>query len=239
MGYSENLAPENDDLFSLYAEKLAEQGLLVTAAKYCKGESTSSKILRDRLYRSKASQKCLEAMGGKVPEFPFSLAEVNQNPGASSARNQSKSRNAYGRSNGSNSVSYAPTGNSGYSQPQQQANQGYLQQGYNQMQQQAPVPSATAALPDGWMELQDPSSGRSYYANQTTGEVSWDKPQAVPAPAPTPTIAPVVTQATPQRQPKPSSKNAQMASKYGDGFVTSTTHAEVARKFGNVGTANP
>lgn len=43
-----------------------------------RGESVESKILRDRLYRSKASANCLAAMGGVAPEFPFSLADVKK-----------------------------------------------------------------------------------------------------------------------------------------------------------------
>eukprot|EP00536_Pseudo-nitzschia_multiseries_P003977 jgi/Psemu1/253120/estExt_Genewise1Plus.C_630102 len=221
-GSSENLAPEDEDLFSFYAEKLAEQGLLVTAAKYCRGDSPSSKILRDRLYRSRASHKCLAAMGGVAPEFPFSVADVKQNQRAATATStQPTSKRSHGRKNRSASSTAA------YSQ---------TQQSYSQPQQQAPAPAApSTALAPGWIELQDPSSGRPYYANQTTGEVSWDKPQAAPAPEPAPAPAPVVS------QPKPSvsSKNAKMASKYGDGFVTSASHPELASQYGNVGTSNP
>jgi hypothetical protein len=31
-------------------------------------------------------------------------------------------------------------------------------------------------LPPGWVETTDPTTGRAYYANATTGESSWDKP---------------------------------------------------------------
>jgi hypothetical protein len=31
-------------------------------------------------------------------------------------------------------------------------------------------------LPDGWVEADDPSSGQIYYYNETTGEISWDRP---------------------------------------------------------------
>jgi protein transport protein SEC31 len=220
-GFSESLTSEDEELFSSYAEKLAGQGLLVTAAKYCKGESISSKILRDRLYRSRASQKCLEAMGGKAPEFPFSLADVKQKQESSRNHYRNKSNRSYGSNNGANSVSHAPVGNTGYTQ-------------------QAPAAAVPAALPEGWIALQDPSSGRSYYANQTTGEVSWDKPQAAPVPGNTST--PVVAQPSPQVRSKPSSsssRNAKMASKYGDGFVSSASNPELASQYGNVGTSNP
>ncbi len=232
-GFSESLAPEDEDLFSFYAEKLAEQGQLVTAAKYCKGESASSKILRDRLYRSRASHKCLTAMGGKVPEFPFSLADVQQNQGSSRASNQKRS---YGRTNRNRAISSSSTRNTGYSQTQQRTQQ----QAYSQPQQQVPAPAASAALPDGWMELQDPSSGRPYYANQATGEVSWDRPEIPPVQAPA--SAPAVAEPPSRVKPKASSsnsRNAKMASKYGDGFVTSASHPELASQYGNVGTSNP
>ena len=233
-GFSESLAPEDEDLFCLYAEKLAEQGHLVTAAKYCRGESSSSKILRDRLYRSRASQKCLAAMGGKAPEFPFSISDVQQNQASSRPSSQSNSKRSYGRSNSNRSISRSSGSKTGYSQTQQHTQQ----QLYSQAQQQVSVSAVPTALKVGWAELQDPSSGRSYYANQTTGEVSWDKPEAAPAPA----SAPVVAQPSSKVRSKTSSstsRNAKMASKYGDGFVTSASHPELASQYGNVGTSNP
>ena len=39
------------------------------------------------------------------------------------------------------------------------------------------LPPQPAGLPAGWVEGRDPSSGRAYYANQTTGEVTWIKPE--------------------------------------------------------------
>lgn len=50
--------------------------------------SLESKILRDRLYRSRESPACLAALGS-APEFPFSLVQVNKAPaGYSSASSQ-------------------------------------------------------------------------------------------------------------------------------------------------------
>lgn len=31
----------------------------------------------------------------------------------------------------------------------------------------------------GWLKVPDPSSGRWYYANPATGEVSWELPEGV------------------------------------------------------------
>ena len=74
----------------------------------------------------------------------------------------------------------------------------------------------------------------TYYANQSTGETSWEKPQ------------PPVAQQPPQQQQystsKPTatpSKRETVVSKYGDGFVTSASHPELASQYGNVGTSNP
>jgi len=188
--------------------------------------------LRDRLYRSRASHKCLAAMGGEAPEFPYSLADVKQNQGSSRAHNQTKTKKGYRRSNSSRSVTHASAENIGCSQTQQQTQK----QSYSQTQQLPPVSAVPTALPAGWIELQDPSSGRSYYANQTTGEVSWEKPRAAPVPGPI--SAPVASQMI-SKPSLSSSRNAKMASKYGDGFVTSASHPELASQYGNVGTSNP
>jgi hypothetical protein len=76
VGPTSELCPEDAELFSMYSSKLAEQGLLVSAAKYSTPDSYEGKVLRDRLYRSKASPSCLAAMGGIAPEFPFTMTNV-------------------------------------------------------------------------------------------------------------------------------------------------------------------
>lgn len=90
----------------------------------------------------------------------------------------------------------------------------------------------------------------TYYANQTTGESSWEKPQA-PAPAPVPQVVPQPMPA-PAAQPSQDQpirdasvhstitpKKQTLASKYGDGFVTSASDPKLAHQYGNVGTGNP
>mmetsp|Transcript_24966 Transcript_24966/g.38177 ORF Transcript_24966/g.38177 Transcript_24966/m.38177 type:complete len:1050 (-) Transcript_24966:54-3203(-) len=233
-GESAVLEEKDAEIFAKYASKLAEQGLLVTAAKYCRGESQESKLLRDRLYRSKASPSCLAAMGNVPPEFPFDLSDVHSRAKRMAQKAQQKAQENYARQEAhqsASSISYSEQ------TPASQQNGTSAPVAAEPMAQQ---PAQDALLP-GWMALEDPSSGRYYYANQTTGEVTWDKPQAAPAaqpiaeaPAPTPQAAAVAP--TPNATP---SRTSHLASKYGDGFVTSASHPELASQYGNVGTSNP
>lgn len=48
----------------------------------------------------------------------------------------------------------------------------------------ATVQSYPAALPSGWEQVTDPSSGKPYYCNRTTGETSWTPPSAATSPTP-------------------------------------------------------
>ena len=132
-------------------------------------------------------------------------------------------------------------------EPAQQAyaaQQAQQQEAYaaHQQQQAAAVDSTASsadALPAGWMALQDPASGHYYYANQVTGEVTWERPQTAPAPQPA-----AVRAANPQPELQPTEASTpngrrsvnNLASKYGDGFVTSSSHPELASQYGNVGT---
>jgi len=172
----------------------------------------------------------------------------------------------------------------------------------------------TNELPQGWLALQDPSSGMTYYANQLTGQTQWEKPPAPLPPSPiygqtqqqqqsgyaqaqpqqqigyaqgqlqqqSSYAQPQPQQQTsysqaqplqsggyakaqqhqypsaqsqqepysqgqqqpqslPQRQPKASNgaNTGKLAALYGDGFVTSSSHPELAQQYGNYGTSNP
>lgn len=220
-----DLTPTVAEYFTSYAEALAEQGLFQAAAKYVSGDSQSSLVLKDRLYRSRESQKCLTELG-TAPVFPFeastSMARRPSTAGTASRRPSATVGSMHSRvSNGSQS-SLSSLG----------------------MSQRAlgTSPATTMdQLPSGWVALQDPTSGNTYFANQMTGETTWERPSLASVHAShqsrmpsTPTNSSVS-----QTSVDSSSKRQAIVSKYGDGFVTSASHPELASQYGNVGTTNP
>jgi len=128
-------------------------------------------------------------------------------------------------------------------QPQQQQ-MAQQEQSRMQQQQQQPEKPTTPSLPSGWVALQDPSSGMTYYANQNTGESSWDPPQPI-APKPE-TVSTNGHENANTMQPSVNGtasagvlKTQKVANKYGDGFVTSASNPRLAEQYGNIGTSNP
>lgn len=94
----------------------------------------------------------------------------------------------------------------------------------------------TSSLPSGWVALQDPTSGRTYYANQTTGESSWEMPQSQPAVSAPTTQQPSQPATSASNGTSTSGVSSKVANKYGDGFVTSASNPQLAERYGNVGT---
>jgi len=223
------LDPDVAELFSTYAKVLSEQGLFPTAAKYSRGESLEARTLRDRLYRSVDHQFCAAVLGA-VPEFPFTLEKVIT---TTVAQPTQQAPVAADPTPVEPVAAMTQNGTSHVTQP---------------TMPQVPEQHAAPQLPPGWIALQDPSSGMTYYANQTTGETTWEMPRADPAmPTPMPAVAQPTMQShqvqSQQQQvtaaPANSTTPAKLASKYGDGFVTSASHPQLAQQYGNVGTSNP
>jgi protein transport protein SEC31 len=171
-------------------------------------------------------------MGGRAPEFPYDLSSFQQS--RAHKKSAQNTRRDYGRQASTNSS----------------ISTNYNQEALTLQQTMAPSVDSSNALPAGWVELQDPASGQTYYANQSTGETTWDRPQP-PQNQSRRTVSqvPIMTpvqehqrQAQAQSQSSTGSthsRNTKLASKYGDGFVSSASNPELASQYGNVGTSNP
>ena len=132
------LDPQISALFNEYSKLLAGQGLVDTAAKYCRPISQEGAELCDRLYNCGSGIACKQIIGTK-PQIPFQVQQINVAPKRPVAASTTAAPHLVGA-------------------PGTQAMDDVL-------------------LP-GWQALQDPSSGRTYYANMNTGESSWEKPVA-------------------------------------------------------------
>ena len=219
------LTPSVSGQFTKYAQALADQGLFREAAKYVSGDSEASLILKDRLYRSRESQKCLAELGSP-PAFPFTAAMSTRRPSAAGATGRRPSASAssmYSRISHDSQSSLSSLG-----QSQRSDAKGMV------------TDLSAEELPQGWVALQDPATGNTYYANQSTGETTWDRPQMPIVPKTHQARMPATpSNSTVSQSSVDSSKRQSIVSKYGDGFVTSASHPELASQYGNVGTTNP
>ncbi len=174
--------------------------------------------VRPATRKVKTSSKGRTAYGSSQSRQPTS--QVSSRNGSGPVSSTQKTQNA----NPSQPLSNGHANTSTYTQPA-------VYEG--QAAHSAPVEQ----LAPGWVEYQDPSSGRSYYANSTTGETRWEKPvsQTTAQPASDPYANQQVQHGSKMNQSAP----MKLASKYGDGFVTSASHPELAAQYGNVGTSNP
>jgi protein transport protein SEC31 len=247
------ITPEIGELYIKYAHALAEQGLLTTATKFCAGYSERSAVLRDRLYRSRASQRCYAVLGS-APEFPYAMVDVQQSRGQVMAQPKvqpmAESEEPYEQ--------HQHNAHELNQEQNQREQEMYRQEGVQGFDQAGSYGQQGASghdhqLPPGWVALQDPTSGNPYYANQTTGETTWDMPQSsfFAPPAQETYHAPCdagmdssVRSQKSQRsqttaQTATSMPKSTLVSKYGDGFVSSASNPALAYHYGNVGTANP
>ena len=251
---SHDLDDDVSNLFADYSKALANQGDLVSAAKYLKGSTKDTKELRDRIYRSRFGSFCPDLMASP-PDFPYNYVNVGV------------ARDLHGITLKQH-VAQTQQNQEQQQQPQEQQviqeNQSFVSKANAQVQQQQQpqqqeTQQSSSGLPLGWVALQDPGSGRTYYANQNTGETSWDPPVAASpalAPQPQPTYAQPAASPTYNSQPVANqmqhpqtngtvngtssvSTTQKVASKYGDGFVTSASNPQLAEQYGNVGTSNP
>lgn len=230
---------ETAELFAEYSSALASQGLLVAAAKYLRGNTQECRELRDRIYRSRMGQFCPDLIT-LPPEFPYNYVNVGV------------ARDLYGvtvKRSGADVVQHESKviepQHVNAVQQQKPQEQHIAQQDQSRVQQQQqPEQHPPPTLPPGWIALQDPSSGMTYYANQNTGESSWDPPQLM---APTPETVQTNGQenmSTIQTSVNGTAsagvlKTQKVANKYGDGFVTSASNPKLAEQYGNIGTSNP
>ena len=228
-----------------------------------RSQKQACKELQDRLYRSKDSQQCVKVLPG-TPEFPYQFINVKAAPVRPKARkvNTNSQRGAYNKtSQVRETTAHTATNGSGPMKSAQQTN--YIQTSTNNyasnangyasnsngytdtsVQQTAGHTTMTEQLAPGWVEYQDPNSGRSYYANTTTGATTWEKPVDQNAAVQQATTDSYTNNASTQavqqaQQPSRSNSPSKLASKYGDGFVTSASHPELGAQYGNVGTSNP
>merc|ERR1719253_446166 len=214
---------EISNLFADYSKALANQGLLVTAAKYLSGCDTQEcKELRDRIYRSRMGSFC-PAFTASPPEFPYDFVNVgvaNDLQGIT-VKQYSESQLTMQMQQPEQPFIQAAAADTTQTvtQIEPQSRQHQVQQSPQLQPTQSEGPNQT--LLPGWVAIQDPNSGQTYYANQSTGESSWEPPVAASAPEPQQGVA------------------ASIASKYGDGFVTSASNPQLAEQYGNVGTSNP
>jgi protein transport protein SEC31 len=246
----QDLPDELAKLFSQYAQTLAEQGLLSLAARYCKGTSMESRILRDRLYRSRSSHRCLAEMGSP-PEFPYVVETVSA---------QSQQLPSTSTSSRSSRASRAQPQRQAYETQQQSCAPQQISHGLvghpakaatsvaDSSYGASPAPATNSdTLPPGWFAIQDPASGMTYYANETTGETTWDRPVTAPKVTIVENMPNIGSSASTPMKDSASVKSttssvssaSKLVSKYGDGFVTSASHPELADQYGNVGTSNP
>lgn len=163
---TQDLGQETSQFFVEYASILAGQGRLDIASYFLKGSMQGESALADRLYHAG-----LKPVGSRPPLFPFSRVNV---PVYSAGNPAAMNQQAAGANRSTTNKN--PAAQSNAAQP---ARPGVT-----------PTPQQPAALPQGWLELVDPASGRTYYVNQATGKSQWERPP----PDPTPQVRPAPAQ---------------------------------------------
>ncbi len=190
------------------------------------------------MYRSKDSQQCIAVFPG-TPDFPYQFLDVKaaqirptvraKTVRAAHAEAHKSSQRASRSSLSSAAQQHTMTNGASLNGHSNIPSQQHAEYGNNS--------TYSEELAPGWVEYQDPSSGQNYYANTSTGETTWEKP--VIQPTQYTSLGASSSQNTVQATKSAQSTPMRLASKYGDGFVTSASHPELGAQYGNVGTSNP
>lgn len=245
---TDTLDRECSAYFSKYAELLAGQGRLSTALSYLKGQNLAENVLIDRLYH--AGEK---PAGSRPPSFPFPRTQVEPQPQSIATTPTGSTKVAAGAQAQQQQAAAAaagagvaqtvkPTAAAGAGAGARQPNRssanphaGNISFNPNPVAAAAAVPSPAPAaaspshgLPEGWIQLVDPSSNRPYYVYTPTGVSQWEPPApVVPTPAPAPAPAPLPTAANPS------------AAKFQAGGDSRATSAMSMGSLGPAATASP
>eukprot|EP00602_Paraphysomonas_sp_CaronLab_P004721 CAMPEP_0185020746 /NCGR_PEP_ID=MMETSP1103-20130426/3384_1 /TAXON_ID=36769 /ORGANISM="Paraphysomonas bandaiensis, Strain Caron Lab Isolate" /LENGTH=1052 /DNA_ID=CAMNT_0027551833 /DNA_START=113 /DNA_END=3271 /DNA_ORIENTATION=+ len=225
---SDDLGEDCSMYFAEYAKLLASQGKLDVAPNYLKGDHIEEQILRDRLYHGGS----VKPVGSRPPPFPFEKQSINMSSGGQQQGDALAFPN-HAKSTGGDASGVFNANLSAVKTPQQQT---HSQQAATSLHH-TPSAQTAPALPPGWLQLVDPSSNRTYYVDQATGQSQWEPPQrpeqtqASPAPVPTPAPAasPAVHQ---QQQPVPSASS----SLHGGGLRSASHDEEPSRVVGPTST---
>jgi protein transport protein SEC31 len=200
-----DLGPDCAFYFAEYASLLASQGRFDIALGYLKGANLRENILIDRLYNGGNKPP-----GSRPPPFPFERVTVNTKvvPQQQQQQQQQQQTQQAAARTGAGAAAPSPKGPQQAQQPQpQQAQQQQQQQsqyGQQYQQQQAqtqvqqPAKAPEPTLLPGWSAAADPTTGRTYYYNHSTGVSQWEPPLAPqqampPSPAPVAVMNPAST----------------------------------------------
>jgi len=215
------LGADLSSLLSLYGALLANQGQMVTAAKYLASDDPHCALLRHRLFY--AAQ--MDRTGAQPPPLPFQPLVVGVSPPKPSAEEAAHAAAYAAAAGGAAAVQPAAAAGGGAAQlPASRSAEAFagagtsagggavVQPGGNRSKT-GPEPVQLEAvdpqtgLPVGWIWQQDPASQRVYYVNTMSGVTQWDPPQPQPVARPTPAhAAPVpspVSQPAPAAAPMP------------------------------------
>ena len=185
----DSLSAECSNYFARYAELLANQGRLNVSLSYLKGQNQSESILMDRLFHAGDKKN---AAGSKAPPFPFARISVERGEEPvvvmqTKSQTMTNSNSYSSAAKQSTTVERSNTVGATKSRTLSNAAMATASNGFSPSVSVLPSqqqPSSAPALPPGWLQLVDPTSGHPYYVNQATGQSQWEPPIAAGPVAP-------------------------------------------------------